>query len=98
MNGMRKMESKQERIKRLNMMNIECEAILHEVIFTIDKMLDLNKYFRLFKGAVTLCDIINDKKHDIINDKKHNVKVHLDADFKYSFIGVHPNENTATVW
>lgn len=87
---MRKMESKQERIKRLNMMNIECEAILHEVIFTIDKMLDLNKYFRLFKGAVTLCDIIN--------DKKHNVKVHLDADFKYSFIGVHPNENTATVW
>lgn len=72
------------------MMNIECEAILHEVIFTIDKMLDLNKYFRLFKGAVTPCNLIN--------DKKYNVKVHKDADFKYSFIGVHPNENTATVW
>jgi Ala-tRNA(Pro) deacylase len=26
------------------------------------------------------------------------VKVYIDADFKHSLIGVHPNENTATVW
>ena len=26
------------------------------------------------------------------------MKVYIDADIKHSLIGVHPNENTATVW
>lgn len=139
------MESKQEIINLLNAMNIEHEVILHEAVFTIDEMLDLNlpkaefvaknlfvrddkkrnyylfvvqeekmvnlkqmrekidsrplsfasesdlyQYLGLPKGAVT--------PFGVINDKTHSVKVYVDADFKHSLIGVHPNENTATVW
>lgn len=51
---------------------------------------DLYKYLSLPKGAVTPLGVIN--------DKTHNVKVYIDDDFKHSLIGVHPNENTATVW
>ena len=51
---------------------------------------DLYQYLSLPKGAVT--------PFGVINDKTHNVKVYIDADFKYSLIGIHPNENTATVW
>lgn len=51
---------------------------------------DLYQYLGLYKGAVT--------PFGVINDKSHNVKVYIDADFKHSLIGVHPNENTATVW
>jgi len=51
---------------------------------------DLYQYLSLPKGAVT--------PFGIINDKTHNVKVYIDNDFEHSFIGVHPNENTATVW
>ena len=51
---------------------------------------DLYQYLCLPKGAVT--------PFGIINDKTYNVKVYIDADFKHSLIGVHPNENTATVW
>lgn len=36
----------------------------------------------------------------ILNDKNHRVKFFLDKDFfnTTSLIGIHPNENTATVW
>lgn len=36
----------------------------------------------------------------ILNDKKHKVKFYVDEDFfkDECIIGVHPNENTATVW
>lgn len=33
-----------------------------------------------------------------LNDKDHRVHFFLDANFKSSLIGVHPNDNTATVW
>lgn len=51
---------------------------------------DLFRYLGLSKGAVT--------PFGILNDKTNSVKVYIDADFKASLIGVHPNENTATVW
>ena len=51
---------------------------------------DLYQYLSLSKGAVT--------PFGIINDQTYSVKVYIDADFKHSLIGVHPNENTATVW
>ena len=36
----------------------------------------------------------------ILNDKEHIVNVFLDSDFSKDFglIGIHPNDNTATVW
>lgn len=51
---------------------------------------DLYQYLGLYKGAVT--------PFGVFNDKNHCVKVYIDDEFKHSFIGVHPNENTATVW
>jgi Ala-tRNA(Pro) deacylase len=33
-----------------------------------------------------------------LNDAEHRVKVRLDEEFRGQLIGVHPNENTATVY
>jgi Ala-tRNA(Pro) deacylase len=46
----------------------------------------------LIPGAVTPLGVLN--------DKEHKVKVYLDKDFLNApkRIGVHPNDNTATVW
>ena len=34
----------------------------------------------------------------VLNDEEHRVHVYLDAEFAGHKIGVHPNDNTATVW
>jgi Ala-tRNA(Pro) deacylase len=34
----------------------------------------------------------------LLNDKEHEVQFFLDADFAGNKIGVHPNDNAATVW
>lgn len=34
----------------------------------------------------------------VLNDGEHRVHVYLDAEFAEHRIGVHPNDNTATVW
>lgn len=52
---------------------------------------DLERLLGLFPGSVTPLGLLN-------NTEK-NVKLFLDSDFgKDDLIGVHPNENTATVW
>lgn len=52
---------------------------------------DLEKYLGLKKGAVSPLGIVN--------DENKFVKVIIDRDIKnLEFIGVHPMENTATVW
>lgn len=33
-----------------------------------------------------------------LNDAEHRVDILLDEDYRGQFIGVHPNDNTATVW
>ena len=33
-----------------------------------------------------------------LNDKEHRVTLLLDEDYRGKLIGVHPNDNTATVW
>ena len=51
----------------------------------------LNEFLGLKRGAVT--------PFGIINDAGHKVKVIFDKDiFNFDKIGVHPNDNTATVW
>ena len=44
----------------------------------------------LSKGSVT--------PFGVLNDTEHKVQVLLDAFFADGKIGVHPNDNTATVW
>ena len=34
----------------------------------------------------------------ILNDSEHKVHFYLDSEFSGNIIGVHPNDNTATVW
>ena len=53
---------------------------------------DLMEIMKLIPGAVTPLGILND------NERK--VKFYLDKDFDIpdGLIGVHPNDNTATVW
>ncbi|MCL1803727.1 MAG: prolyl-tRNA synthetase associated domain-containing protein [Eubacteriaceae bacterium] len=52
---------------------------------------DLDKYLGLKKGEVS--------PFGALNDEANAVKIIIDEDLAgYEFIGVHPNDNTATVW
>lgn len=51
---------------------------------------DLKKYMDLTPGAVTPLGLLNVEGAPIT--------MYLDAEFKDSIIGIHPNESTATVW
>lgn len=51
---------------------------------------DLKKYMDLTPGAVTPLGLLNVEEAPIT--------LYLDSEFKDSIIGIHPNENTATVW
>ena len=53
---------------------------------------DLMNIMKLIPGAVT--------PFGILNDSENKVKFYLDKDFigNRKIIGVHPNDNTATVW
>lgn len=52
---------------------------------------DLERLLGLFPGSVTPLGLLN--------NAEKNVKLFLDSDFADDdLIGVHPNENTATVW
>lgn len=53
---------------------------------------DLSEFLGLLPGSVT--------PFGILNDKEHKVQFFLDKDFmdEPKLIGVHPNDNTATVW
>lgn len=52
---------------------------------------DLARLLGLFPGSVTPLGLLN--------NAEKNVKLFLDSDFgEADLIGVHPNENTATVW
>lgn len=51
---------------------------------------DLNTILLLEKGSVT--------PFGVLNDEERRVRVFFDEDFRETLIGVHPNENIATVW
>ena len=52
---------------------------------------DLEHFLHLIPGSVTPLGLLN--------NVEKNVKFFLDSDFEEnSLIGVHPNENTATIW
>lgn len=53
---------------------------------------ELKELLGLYAGAVS--------PFGTLNDTEHRVKLYLDADFvgEGALIGIHPNDNTATVW
>lgn len=51
---------------------------------------DLEAYLGVTTGAVT--------PFGLLNDIEHKVKACVDKDLKRGLVGVHPNENTATVY
>ena len=51
---------------------------------------DLMKYLGLIPGSVT--------PFGLLNDQECKVHFYLDKEFEGETIGVHPNDNTATVW
>jgi Ala-tRNA(Pro) deacylase len=51
---------------------------------------DLMRIMGLLPGSVTPLGLLN--------DSENRVKLYLDSSFNDGLIGVHPNDNTATVW
>ena len=51
---------------------------------------ELMELLQLIPGAVTPLGLLN--------DKESKVQFYLDQDFAEGLVGVHPNDNTATVW
>lgn len=74
--------------KRVNLKNFRKAHGLRPLSFASPE--DLKKYMDLTPGAVTPLGLLNVEGAPIT--------MYLDAEFKDGIIGIHPNENTATVW
>lgn len=75
--------------KRVNLKELRNNLGLRPLTFASEE--DLEKYLGLHKGSVTVLGVLN--------DTNHIVKVLIDEDIKkIQEIGVHPNENTASIW
>ena len=74
--------------KRVNLKDFRKAHGLRPLSFASPE--DLKKYMELTPGAVTPLGLLNVEGAPIT--------MYLDAEFKDSIIGIHPNENTATVW
>ncbi|MCI8294239.1 MAG: prolyl-tRNA synthetase associated domain-containing protein [Hespellia sp.] len=74
--------------KRIDLKRLQAQRNTRRLSFASEA--DLDKFLGLTKGEVT--------PFGILNDLEHRVTVLVDSDFRGGEIGVHPNENTATVW
>lgn len=74
--------------KRVNLKDFRKAHGLRPLSFASPE--DLKKYMDLTPGAVTPLGLLNVEEAPIT--------LYLDSEFKGSIIGIHPNENTATVW
>ena len=75
--------------KRVNLKELRNNLRLRPLTFASEE--DLEKYLGLHKGSVTVLGVLN--------DTNHIVKVLIDEDIKkFKEIGVHTNENTASIW
>ena len=76
--------------KRVNLKDFRKAQGLRALSFASDE--DLMQFLGLIPGAVSPLGLLN--------DESRSVKWYLDSDFVKpdGLIGVHPNDNTATVW
>ena len=74
--------------KRVDLKDFRRKHELRPLTFaSADELMDIMK---LYPGAVSPLGLLN--------DDEHKVKLFLDEAFGASLIGVHPNDNTATIW
>ena len=76
--------------KRVNLKEFRKQNGTRNLSFASEN--DLIDILRLTPGSVT--------PFGLLNDKEQKVKFYIDEDLLYGdgMIGIHPNENTATVW
>ena len=74
--------------KRVDLKEFRRQHGLRALSFASEE--DLLTYMGLTPGSVTPLGLLN--------DLEHRVRFYLDAEFVGNKIGVHPNDNTATVW
>lgn len=76
--------------KRVNLKEFRKENNTRPLSFESEK--ELEEIIQILPGSVSPLGILN--------DKKNKVKVFLDKEFieKTDIIGIHPNDNTATIW
>lgn len=76
--------------KRVDLKKFRNDVISGSLAFAGAK--DLSEVLGLIPGAVT--------PFGLLNDAEKKVRFYIDSDFKEvtDLIGVHPNDNTATVW
>lgn len=74
--------------KRVDLKKFRVDNGLRPLTFASPE--DLSAILRLTPGSVTPLGLLN--------DSEHRVKLFLDREFAGNIIGVHPNDNTATVW
>ena len=81
--------NKQEVYAYLTEQKISYEVMEHRALSfaSPDELLSIMK---LIAGAVTPLGILN--------DEERRVHFYLDQEFQENKIGIHPNENTATIW
>lgn len=75
--------------KNANLKDLRIKITSRPLSFASEE--DLMKYLGLTKGSVT--------PFGVLNDPFHTVTIVIDSDLlEYEYLGVHPNDNTATVW
>ncbi len=74
--------------KRVNLKEFRKSRGLANLSFASPE--DLMEILGLIPGAVTPLGLLN--------DVAHRTELYLDASFEGGLIGIHPNDNTATVW
>lgn len=76
--------------KRVNLKEFRKENNTRPLSFASEK--ELKDMIQILPGSVSPLGILN--------DKENKVKVFLDKEFieKTDIIGIHPNDNTATIW
>ena len=74
--------------KRVDLKDFRRKHELRPLTFaSADELMEIMK---LYPGAVSPLGLLN--------DDEHKVKLFLDESFGVGLIGVHPNDNTATIW
>ncbi len=76
--------------KRVNLKDFRAKHNTRNLSFASEN--DLNDILNLIPGAVTPLGLLN--------DKEQKVNFYIDKDFfaNEHIIGIHPNDNTATIW